>query len=144
MSRVYFITFSRILFYKVKDESIVRLTNQIHEMELKTVVTLSTSVPPSPRLNTPGNFTEKISWNYTKFFFKNRFEIFLFKIFFSVFNFKQKQSLQRVNSNGISFDSDKGEFKEFVDVGVQTNDKASTVSILNILLCISLVMIRVG
>ena len=47
--------------YKVKDESIVRLTNQIHEMELKTVVTLSTSVPPSPRLNTPGNFTEKIS-----------------------------------------------------------------------------------
>jgi len=81
---------------EVKDESIVRLTNQIHEMELKTVVTLSTSVPPSPRLNTP------------------------------VFNFKQKQSLQRVNSNGISFDSDKGEFKEFVDVGVQTNDKAST------------------
>ena len=67
--------------------------------------------------------------------------IFVFKKFFSVFNFKQKQSLQRVNSNGISFDSDKGEFKEFVDVGVQTNDKASTVSIL---LYISLVMIRVG
>ena len=53
-------TFSHF-FLKVKDESIVRLTNQIHEMELKTVVTLSTSVPPSPRLNTPGNFTEKIS-----------------------------------------------------------------------------------
>ena len=66
------------------------------------------------------------------FFLKYRFEIFLFKIFFSVFNFKQKQSLQRVNSNGISFDSDKGEFKEFVDVGVQTNDKASTVSILKL------------
>ena len=141
MSRVYFITFSRILFYKVKDESIVRLTNQIHEMELKTVVTLSTSVPPSPRLNTPGNFTKDFLKYRFKFFKKY---IFIFKKKFSVFNFKQKQSLQRVNSNGISFDSDKGEFKEFVDVGVQTNDKASTVSILSILLCISLVMIRVG
>ena len=133
MSRIYFITFSRILFYKVKDESIVRLTNQIHEMELKTVVTLSTSVPPSPRLNTPG---KKIKMLKIQF---QRFKKII--IFFSVFNFMQKQSLQRVNSNGISFDSDKGEFKEFVDVGVQTNDKASTVSIL---LYISLVMIRVG
>ena len=33
-------------------------------------------------------------------------------------------SLMRLhsNSNGISFDSDKGEFKEFVDVGSQTNE----------------------
>ena len=80
-----------------------------------------------------------------EFFFLNTdLKFFFLKFFFSVFNFKQKQSLQRVNSNGISFDSDKGEFKEFVDVGVQTNDKASTVSILSILLYISLVMIRVG
>ena len=82
-------------------------------------------------------------------FLKYRFKIFqkyifVFKNFFSVFNFKQKQSLQRVNSNGISFDSDKGEFKEFVDVGVQTNDKASTVSILSILLYVSIVMIQDG
>jgi hypothetical protein len=33
-------------------------------------------------------------------------------------------SLMRLhsNSNGISFDSDKGEFKEFIDVGSQTNE----------------------
>ena len=36
-------------------------------------------------------------------------------------------SLMRLhsNSNGISFDSDKGEFKEFVDVGSQTNEGKS-------------------
>ena len=33
-------------------------------------------------------------------------------------------SLMRLhsNSNGLSFDSDKGEFKEFIDVGSQTNE----------------------
>ena len=83
--------------FKVKDESIVKLTNQLHEMELKHVQI--NSVPPSPRVpHTP------------------------------VFNFMQKQGIPRTNSNGISFDCDRGEFKEFVDVGVQTSDKASTVS----------------
>ena len=92
-----FFTVIQFFSFKVKDESIVKLTNQLHEMELKHVQI--NSVPPSPRVpHTP------------------------------VFNFMQKQGIPRTNSNGISFDCDRGEFKEFVDVGVQTSDKASTVS----------------
>ena len=34
----------------------------------------------------------------------------------------------RASSNGISFDSDKGEFKEFIDVGSQTRQQTSMVS----------------
>ena len=82
----------------VKDEQIVKLTNQIHELELKNV--MCTSVPPSPggpRLNLSSSNLQKIA-------------------------------VCRTTSNGISFDSDRGEFKEFIDVGVQTNDRASLVS----------------
>ena len=39
-----------------------------------------------------------------------------------------KLNAGRVSSNGISFDSDKGEFKEFVDVGAQTSQRSSMVS----------------
>ena len=88
-------------FLQVKDESIVRLTNQLHENELRNVI--ESSAPPTPAIIKPSLNTP-------------------------VFNFIQKQSIQRTNSNGISFDSDRGEFKEFVDVGVQTSDKSSTVS----------------
>lgn len=40
----------------------------------------------------------------------------------------KKVAIGRAVSNGLSFDSDKGEFKEFVDVGIQTCEKSSTVS----------------
>ncbi|XP_059091006.1 TBC1 domain family member 2B-like isoform X2 [Tigriopus californicus] len=63
---------------EAKDDTVVRLTNHVHEMELKQVVAQSAAYPevsPGPKLT----------------------------------------------SNGISFDSDKFEFKEFVDIGVQTD-----------------------
>ena len=44
-------------------------------------------------------------------------------------NIHPKVSALRTSSNGLSFDSDKGEFKEFVDVGVQTSERASMVRI---------------
>ena len=39
-----------------------------------------------------------------------------------------KLNAGRASSNGISFDSDKGEFKEFIDVGSQTSQRSSMVS----------------
>ena len=81
----------------VKDDQIVKLTNQIHELELKNVI--NTSVPPSPGgPRTLSNLS------------------------------LHKVAVTRTTSNGISFDSDKGEFKEFIDVAVQTNDRSSYVS----------------
>jgi hypothetical protein len=97
---------------QVKDESIVRLTNQLHEMELKNVMSLGMSVPPpspgGPRLPAINNVSA-----------------------FTLSAVNNKMAVHRTNSNGISFDSDKGEFKEFVDVGVQTSDKTNTVSHFN-------------
>lgn len=63
--------------FQTKDESIVRLTNQLHEMELNNVKILS-SDSPKPCKTPKGT------------------------------------------SNGLSFDSDKFEFREFVDVACQT------------------------
>jgi len=80
-----------------KDDQIVKLTNQIHEIELKNV--MHESVPPSPG----GPRTPHLS------------NLSLHKL----------QLTGRASSNGISFDSDKGEFKEFIDVGSQTRQQTS-------------------
>lgn len=85
----------------MKDEQIVKLTNQVHEIELKNV--MNSSVPPSPGGPRTPCRTPLPNLNI------------------------QKLAIGRTSSNGLSFDSDKGEFKEFVDVGVQTNEKSSTV-----------------
>eukprot|EP00095_Tigriopus_kingsejongensis_P002735 maker-scaffold226_size249562-snap-gene-1.19 protein:Tk02735 transcript:maker-scaffold226_size249562-snap-gene-1.19-mRNA-1 annotation:"tbc1 domain family member 2b-like" len=61
-----------------KDDTVVRLTNQVHEMELDQVMAQSVAYPEV----SPG---------------------------------------PKITSNGISFDSDKFEFKEFVDIGVQSD-----------------------
>ena len=99
---------------QVKDDTIVRLTNQLHEMELQNV--MISSVPPSPG----GPFSP----NATPFSnAKSTPPQVVHKL-----NMHPKVSALRTSSNGISFDSDKGEFKEFVDVGVQTSEKASMVS----------------
>ena len=82
-----------------KDDQIVKLTNQIHEIELKNV--MHGSVPPSPG----GPRTPHLS------------NLSLHKL-----------NAGRASSNGISFDSDKGEFKEFIDVGSQTSQRSSMVS----------------
>ena len=89
---------------EVKDETIVKLTNQVHENELKSV--MNTSVPPSPggpRCPPAAFHPQTLGVGQ-----------------------HPKMAVGRTSSNGISFDSDRGEFKEFVDVGVQTNEKAST------------------
>ena len=91
---------------QVKDDTIVRLTNQLHEMELQHV--MNTSVPPSP--GGPFSPMPKSTPIVNKL------------------NIHPKVSALRTSSNGLSFDSDKGEFKEFVDVGVQTSQKASMVT----------------
>ena len=93
---------------QVKDDTIVRLTNQLHEMELQHV--MNTSVPPSP--GGPFSPMPKSTPIVNKL------------------NIHPKVSALRTSSNGLSFDSDKGEFKEFVDVGVQTSQKASMVTFL--------------
>ena len=85
----------------------MRLTNQLHEMELEKVM-ISSSVPPSPG----GPFSAPLKSTPM----------------LSKLNLHPKVSALRTSSNGLSFDSDKGEFKEFVDVGVQTSEKASMVS----------------
>ena len=94
---------------EVKDEQIVKLTNQVHEIELKNV---ELSVPPSPG----GPRTPHLS------------NLSLHKL-----------NIGRTSSNGISFDSDRGEFKEFVDVGAQTSQRSSMVKIIkgDQLLCVS-------
>ena len=95
---------------QVKDETIVRLTNQLHEMELEKV--MISSVPPSPG----GPFSFGGPLKSTPIVNK--------------LNMHPKVSALRTSSNGLSFDSDKGQFQEFVDVGVQTSEKASMVRIL--------------
>ena len=83
----------------------MRLTNQLHELELKNVMTSSgTSVPPSPGGPLKGGGGPG-----------------------TPLGFGSRTSVHRTASNGISFDSDKGEFKEFVDVMVQTSEKTNTV-----------------
>jgi hypothetical protein len=98
--------------FQAKDESIVRLTNQLHETELSNVMLAATvnnltSSQTSGHLSigTPGTTgcqppTTPLGLG------------------------PKHPSLMRLhsNSNGISFDSDKGEFKEFIDVGSQTNE----------------------
>ena len=100
---------------QVKDDTIVRLTNQLHELELQNV--MISSVPPSPG----GPFSPMT--NASPFSNAKGTPQVVHKL-----NLHPKVSALRTSSNGISFDSDKGEFKEFVDVGVQTSEKASMVS----------------
>lgn len=93
---------------EVKDESIVRLTNQLHELELHSVIQHSTPASPGGPFNvgptTVHNFPplQPASAAGTKI-----------------------TCSRLTSSNGISFDSDKGEFKEYVDVGVQTSEKTN-------------------
>ncbi len=70
----------------MKDESIVRLTNQLHEMELTSVMVTSME-----STNSPGGPNAPV-----------------------------RSAAGKITSNGLSFDSDKFEFREFVDVGSQT------------------------
>jgi hypothetical protein len=90
----------------VKDESLVRLTNQLHETELSNIMLAATvnnlsNQNPAGTSSIHGQLPSTPSGLPPK-----------------------HPGLVRLhsNSNGISFDSDKGEFKEFVDVGSQTNE----------------------
>ncbi len=96
----------------------MRLTNQLHELELKTVMaaTSSCSVPPSP--GGPLRPSSGLAGTGSGFGGVG-----------TPLNFGSRTSVHRTASNGLSFDSDKGEFKEFVDVGVQTCERTNMVRI---------------
>lgn len=70
------------------------MTNQLHEMELSLVVAASTGTPgPLSNNNGPSH----------------------------VFGVDSPKVAKKFTSNGLSFDSDKFEFREFVDVACQAN-----------------------
>ena len=71
--------------FQTKDETVVRLTHQLHDLELSSVVLASAAAANENSLPSAGSSPNPI----------------------------------KLTSNGMSFDSDRSEFKEFVDVGVQ-------------------------
>ena len=101
----------------VKDESIVRLTNQVHELELSQVVaaglrssTSSSSYSSSaPTAVMPASSAVLHGVPGAHIPFSPR-----------------APSSAKSAMNGLSFDSDRFEFREFVEVGVQTSKKAAS------------------
>ena len=97
----------------MKDESLVRLTNQLHETELSNIMLAATVTNLSNQ--NPVGVVQVSSATHGQ-------------LPSTPSGLPPKHpGLVRLhsNSNGISFDSDKGEFKEFVDVGSQTNEGKS-------------------
>ena len=89
--------FHALLFspFKVRDETVVKLTNQVHEMELNQVAAAATATKAeSPVV---GNIQPPI------------------------FKKTALSQCKQMTSNGLSFDNDRLEFREFVDVGSQTS-----------------------
>ncbi len=83
----------------MKDSSIIKLTNHVHELELSSAALVSHAnaggTVALSATNSGGNSSDGYS--------------------------------PKLTSNGISFDSDRFEFKEFVDVGVQCTELAAVV-----------------
>jgi len=100
----------------VKDQSLVRLTNQLHEIELNNVMLAATV--NDLKMSSQSSGSALLSMAKPK-------PCPLHLRSSSPHGQPPKHpSLMRLhsNSNGISFDSDKGEFKEFIDVGSQTSE----------------------